>query len=454
MFSPIGAVKSWIQRGRQALAGLPIREFSIRPRPGDPNAYEEYRRREQAVAAQVDQYQAVPKYPSANFESFARTGYRGNEVVRRAVDVICESATQADLELQDAEGRVVGADSPTAHQEVAAQLRELFTWPSGPDLRVVTGEQILWRLWQDWMICGNGFLEWVPSLGTGRPLQIWRMDPRRVAIEPHPEEWIARYWYRIGGQWWPIPRESVIHVSDYDLVDDYFGLPRLWSGRRTLAVDSEITDMFKVYVQNHGVPPVALQYPLGPILEHGESVQMSREDRNEIIEAWRQSQGGSRRGEPAIAWGFEIKLLGLDFEKLAVSKLLASSEARIAQVFGVPLMLLGRSGDLSDPTHTNFREAREHFVTTTIAALTKRLAAVLTSNLIPVYDPSLALRIALSLSKIDIVREARLRRAGEAAKVFASGLASRHTCQRLAGLPPEGEDAYVPIGKPARPETT
>lgn len=391
-----------------------------------------------AIASQVDVYQErVPQYPViGSSQALHRQGFRKNSVVRRCQELICESATQARLVVEDASG--AEATSP-----VAASIRSLLEQPTGvytgvgPERTVgpLLGADLMWRLYQDLYGAGNALWEWFPGLGTEEPVQIWRMDPARVAIVPSSEAMIGVYLYRLGGQWYEIPPHRVIHWRIWDPIDEFFGVPPLYSALRVLAADNELIDFFKVTLQNFGVPPIALEYDPVEIEKAGLSLIPDNEQLKEIRDKFWQNYGGANRGKPATTWGYKIRVIGLDMQKLGIGDLIATTEQRISMVYGVPTILIGRSGTQGDPTRANFREAREQFFTTVIASLVGRVGNVLSARLLPTYGAQAAgLRIRLDLSQVDVLREARLRRAGEAAKVFLSGLAARHECQDLAGM--------------------
>ncbi len=406
---------------------------------GSYDALQGAREAQASTASRLDPMQTrVPQYPPVSPRSMFNLGYRRNEVVRRCYDLIIESVMRARPELQDARGN-------TKRGRLAAEFDKLMRSPAGDDSDL-TGSDVQVRFWLDVLGTGNGMLEKVPGRLTRHPVQLWRMDPWRTVIEPDEKTRIRRYLYRLGGQWFEIPRERVIHFRpDWDPISDFWGLPRLFSAFRSLAADSDLVDMMKITLQNIGVPPVVLQYPLSGILEgmkSGGPLSMTpdKEMITEVQRIWQERHGGSNRGKAGVAWGFEVKTVGLDFQKLAIGALVATTERRILMVHGVNPLLVGQSGTEQQRGH-NFGQAKEFFYETTIGGFLDKLDATMSSRLAPDFG---AERYFSRMDHVPAFRDAKLRRGGEAAEIFKSGILRRHACQQLIGEPADGDDIFYP----------
>ncbi len=396
------------------------------------------RQSEASTAARLDQFQTkVPQYPKVDGRSIHRLGYHRNEVIRRAFDLLVESLTQALPELQDLDGRpVTGPD--------ARQFQELMLCPMGPDSDI-TGMDTWVRFWLDAIGTGNGMLEMVPGVAFDRPVRLVRMDPIRTHIIPHETERIERYVYEIGGRFFDIPRERVIHFRTWDPLSDFWGIPPLYSALKSLATDSDLVDLLKVTFQNLGVPPAVLEYPLDSIIKGIEKGVMGlvpdKDQLREIRDQWAENQEGQNRGKTGLAWGFQVKLIGLDFQKLAIGELVATTERRLLMAHGINPLLVGQTGTAQQKGH-NFRETLEFFFSTRIRGLLAQSGGVFSARLATQYGTDR--RFGWRTDQIGALRDARLRRGSEAGQIFRDGLLTRHSCQRLMGEPEDGPDIFYP----------
>jgi len=437
----LSAAESLYAIGQALLGNVPppTRVTTIDRREiGDYASLAVRRQAEPSIASQIDQHQTkAPQYPRVDGRSIHRLGYHRNEVIRRAFDLLVESLTQAIPELLDLEGRPVkGPDS--------RQFQELMLCPMGVDSDI-TGMDTWVRFWLDVIGTGNGMLEMVPGVDFDLPVRLVRMDPARTHIVPHETERIEKYVYEIGGQFFDIPRERVIHFRTWDPLSDFWGIPPLYSALKSLATDSDLVDMLKVTFQNLGVPPAVLEYPLDSIIKGIERGVMSlvpdKDQLREIRDQWAENQEGTNRGKTGLAWGFQVKLIGLDFQKLAIGELVATTERRLLMAHGINPLLVGQTGTSQQKGH-NFRETLEFFFSTRIRGLLSQSSGVLSARLATRYGPSR--RFGWRTDQIGALRDARLRRGAEAGQIFRDGLLTRHSCQRLMGEPEDGPDIFWP----------
>jgi HK97 family phage portal protein len=368
----------------------------------------------------LDWQTTTPQYPPANFRTFTTFGYRHNTVFRRCVDVLGGAACQA---------RVTVVERGTARPMPLHPMLRVFREPAP---RVT--EKTLWkRFIQDGYTTGNAIWEKVRAVGSDEVVELWRMEPGRTAIEPDQNGVPRRYLYSIMGKWWPIPAENILHWKFPDPLQPYFGIPPIYSAFRDLSVDNELIDHFKVTLQNLAVPAV--------VLEHEEAIE--EEEAEEARRKWKMKYGGFRKGEPAVVGGgTKVNVIGMDMQKMAISELISTSESRIAMVHGVPMMLLGRSGTLADPTRANYAEAKEHFYTDTVLPLLSEIAEELTAFLLSEWEGADQLEAMFDTTGIPVLQEAKLRRGTAASKLFTDGLVSRHESQRLAGVAVHGPDVF------------
>ncbi len=399
-----------------------------------------------------------PQYPPVSPGRISNEGFRKNAIVRRCVEMLCESVTMAKPIVENLNGSV-------ATSAISDKIREFMAFPSGRERSGPRGSvgpflwwDILHRLVQDLYTAGNGMLEWVDGVGTPDPVRIWRLPPDKVWIQPH-EEWsekIRNYVLELDGVLFEIPRERVIHTRFWDPQSEYWGIPPLWSALRDLTSDNEQTDFTAVTIQNLGVPPAVIEYDQDFIERSGLDPHTTPSDAKSLMslrDLFADMYGGRQRGKMAIGWGFKVKLIGLNMRDLDISSLVRISETRIAMVHGVPNTLLGRSTPESDRPGAATRQMKEVFFTGTITGLVNRIESIFSPRIVAAFDPLMRHRIRFDLSGVDVIREMTLKRWREAGQVFQSGIASRATCQRAGGIPVHGtEDEFVPLKQATTPE--
>lgn len=363
-------------------------------------------------------------------------GFRGNAVVWTCIDRRAKAFIQGDFVVRNRATR----------QPVPHDLERLLS--RGGRLKRTPGvtERRIWtELVQDLGVFGNGIWQRVPGSRSGRTVELWRIDPRYVAIKPTERSSpfaglaggsdIEAYLIQTEGGWVPVPPSEIIHWMYPDPHQPWWGLPPLYAAIRDLATDNQLVDHQALTMQNFGVPLAVLE------LENFEEPDRIKEIRQE----WQKSVTGSQRGKIAVAHGgARVKVLGLSMEQLSIHKLAAMSTSRLAMIYGVPTILISESGSMSTGGYgVAWDAAEKHFHFSTIGPLGDAVGENLTQS----EMPDGPLECAFDFSRVPVVQEARLERASKASTIFGAGLVSRHAAQRLADLAEAGPDVfYRPSG--------
>lgn len=402
-----------------------------------------------------------PSYPPTSSDRIANQGFRKNSIARGCQDLLARSALLAKISVENID------DGSRAVGRVPDAIREFMAFPSGREENGPRGSigPLLWRdvyerLVLDLYNYGNGMLEWVDGEMTEDPVQLWRLDPTRTYIVPHPERLIDHYVIDVDGVPVAIPVERVIHSRFWDPTSEFWGLPPLFSGLRNLTADNELTDFTQVTLQNLGVPPAIIEYDIKELREAGYSLDPHKNPADfKAMRAMRDRlwdmYGGQHRGKFGIAFGFKVRLLGLDMHKMDASGLTRVGESRIATCHGVPMVLLNRSSPEPDRPGASVRIQRELFFTDTVLGLVGRIEGILSPRIVAAFDrfSRIRYRIRFDMSGVDVLREQMLKRWREAAQVFQSGLADRVTCQEAAGIPLHGDPKeFVPLATSSLPD--
>ena len=296
------------------------------------------------------------QYPTDNFLDNAAGGYGKNEVVYACIQEISSSLAEAPIESQDQDGMPVPTDGTI----------DLIRRPNP-----FMSEYEFWETTVNHLyLAGNAY--WLKvKTGRGEVKELWPLRPDRIRIVPDKDKFIKTYLYNLDGKNYPIKTEDVVHFKFPNPSDQIMGMSPLRPALRQISTDNDATDFSKVMLQNGGVPSGILKIP----------EPLSREARQRIKSQWKQSYGGSSRGEIAVLEGdTSFEQISMDMQSLAFADLRGISESRICMVFGVPPIVIGAKVGLDKASYANYKEARESFWEETISALHRRLASKLESD--------------------------------------------------------------------------
>ncbi len=462
---------------RRKLAASPISEFSTRTEILDFDSLREYRLAHREVQSQIrGQVRArvttPEELPLISPSAMNARGFLRNPVVRTCFNIITGNVDLVRTAVVDSEGR-------EARGPAADRIRRFLEFPTGVREGVRGGigpalwKKSLAKYLLDLLNGGNGMWEMVmasesPTPGplTSDPVELRLMPVGKTLVQPLPESGatfgaIEYYVVTLDGMPFKVPPERVLHMGFWQPESDFLGIPPLFSALQPLALDNELMNFSNTTMKNLGVPPYILEYDLEELEKGGMALDPYHVPKDlasmiELRDKFTGLQGGENRGKPLMAFGFKVKLLGMDMSKLDVAGLITMSESRIYSVHGVPLILAGRSAMESDPTRANFKESRLHFLQSTISSLLARIADEIGPRIVSAFGPAArGLRIKFDLSGIDVIRDQRLTRNMQAGAVFNSGLYPRGTCQAMAGEPLEGTseqlEEFVPLREARAP---
>jgi HK97 family phage portal protein len=381
-----------------------------------------------AVGAKLAEFQrSTPEFPPASFQTFVTKGYKQNAPLRSCLDTRGRTFAEGRLRVIDEKGREV-----KNHPVV-----DLVATP--------TDAKSLSERWKmtllDLDLAGNAFWEKVRGVATREVVEIWRLDPSRVRIEPDPVQRIKRYLYDVGGKWEPIPKEDVIHwryVDPDPLTRGFFGSPPLQSALRSMTADNELIDQMTLTLENRGIPAVILET---------DDPDLTKENAEEIRRRWAQLYGRRRQGGTAVTpKGTKAHVIGMKWNEMAIDQAIMIPESRICMVYGHPALLLrgtGGGGGLPGSGGSRIREAKEMLWTDVILPTQGSVAEQLTTSLVSEFDSTGRLRADFDTSNVPVLQEARLRRGEKSAKIFVDGLVSRHVAQRMGSIEQHGADVFA-----------
>lgn len=218
-------------------------------------------------------------------------------------------------------------------------------------------------------------LWWIPSL---------MIEPKRDADG---SSFISHYEYRVNGKAHRLEVEDVVHFRDgVDRRNDLKGMSRLKATLREVCTDNECATFSAAIMRNFGVPGVVISpEPTGPT--EGPRKGFGQDQREEIVELWKQKFTGESRGEPFV-FGRPVRVAnaGLSPADLVIDKMRRVPEERISAAIGVPAVVVGLGAGLEHSCYANFKEAREAAYESGIMPRQRIYAMAMDVQLLPEFE--------------------------------------------------------------------
>lgn len=378
---------------------------------------------DEKVAASImsswESRQAV--YPSPNFTSMVKNGWRKNELIFSCISKTANTAAQVELSVMGSDGSAK-EDHP---------LKELIEHPN-PYMTE-------FDLWASVIIytklAGRAIFEKERSNG-GDVIRLWPLRPDWVTIIPGSQNTIAEYRFQPTGVTEPA-RLDPKDVLDFKVFDP-FGLFQNWPpaavASRVGDIDNTTTDYIKIFYEKGGVPP--------GLLKTRQRLVDSQVD--VIRRRWRERYGGYEKwSEPAVLdMDAEYQKTGLSFTEMGFDVLDARNESRICMVLDVPPVLVGAKIGLDRATYANYKEARGAWWEDSLMPLYMSYQDTIETQLAPEFgSPDTGWNFT-RVAAFQEARESRWKRATEALRI--GGITINEFCDEV-GLPDKGPagDVYL-----------
>lgn len=373
-----------------------------------------------------------PQWLPREISTYDAEAYRKVALIFRAVQYVADAAATAPLK---AYVEVDGEQQPLDDHPV----RDLFARPNGS-----MGEA--------------RFFSFVTMVATvagfcviekerdryGNVIALWPL--RSDWIRPIPRQQRAPDWeYKIPGEQAPriLRADDVIPVTYADTpTGDYTGIGPLEILLRETSVVNSLTDFLKTFMDRGALP----LYAIIPQDEGPAAAQWKKQEtKDAFMAAWRNRYGGIRNmAEPLPLVGVkDVKRIGLDFNELAYRDLTDLQDARIAQAFGIPPILLGAQVGLEQATYSNYQQARRSFYEDTMVPWWARLDDAFTRHLLNDRDFVSDISFQFDTSGVPALRDDETAAVDRAVKLFTAGIISRHPAQRIAGVDVHGPDVFL-----------
>lgn len=373
-----------------------------------------------------------PQWLPREISTYDAEAYRKVALIFRAVQYVADAAATAPLK---AYVEVDGEQQPLDEHPV----RDLFARPNGS-----MGEARFFSF-VTMVAAVAGFCVIEKERDRyGNVIALWPL--RSDWIRPIPRQQRAPDWeYKIPGEQAPriLRADDVIPVTYADTpTGDYTGIGPLEILLRETSVVNSLTDFLKTFMDRGALP----LYAIIPQDEGPAAAQWKKQEtKDAFMAAWRNRYGGIRNmAEPLPLVGVkDVKRIGLDFNELAYRDLNDLQDARIAQAFGIPPILLGAQVGLEQATYSNYEQARRSFYEDTMVPWWARLDDAFTRHLLNDRDFVSDISFQFDTSSVPALRDDETAAVDRAVKLFTAGIISRHPSQRIAGVDVHGPDVFL-----------
>jgi HK97 family phage portal protein len=335
--------------------------------------------------------QGTPQWVDLDYSSLTRASYQKNAIVYRAITLIARSAASVTWQL--------------THKGHIIDTHPLLTLLKQPN-PLQGGRHLVEEMLSYLLLAGNSYVEAV-GMENGGPAELYTLRPDRMKVVPGRGGVPEAYEYQVSGETKRLsvsPLEghsALLHLKLFHPQNDWYGMSPLEAARTAIESHNTVVAHNISLLKNGGRPSGALfmnNKDLPPLSEE------QRQDlRTSLSEAY---QGSQNAGQIMILEGdFTWKEMGLSPKDMDFIEGKNVTAREIAQIFGVPPMLVGIPGDA---TFSNYREARLNFWEETVLPLLDQVTSQLNRWLTPHFGPDLELQYNLDqIPAIAAKREAQ-----------------------------------------------
>lgn len=294
----------------------------------------------------------------------------GNSAVVACLEILSTSFSEPSLE-------VYSLDDETNQYEIVNNhpLAKLMKRPNP----YITGELMNSYLMYSLHSNGDAYI-FKRRSAAGRVVELHPIMPFMITPRGNTKNLITHYDYELPDGKVIIKKEDMIHVRlNIDPADHRRGRAPLKNVLREIIGDEAAGQFATALLSNMGVPGVILSPKGGDEMFGGPT----REQAEQIAEAYKTKFGGANRGAPMVLSGpMDVDVVSFSPEQLNLNELRRVPEERISAVLGVPAILAGLGAGLESATYSNARELREFFTENKLSPLWRIIANEYTHQLL------------------------------------------------------------------------
>jgi HK97 family phage portal protein len=209
--------------------------------------------------------------------------------------------------------------------------------------------------------------------GEGMPREVWPLRPDRISVVPDPKTFVRGYIYEIAGTRIPLEKIEIIHFKRWHPLNDYYGLSALEAASSAIHTDRAMAAWNRnTFGQDNGVPAGIVTLP----------ETTNADDFERVKREWRASYGGPHRRTAFLrAGGATWQSIAHNHTDMDFLRGRQANRDEILNIFGLPVGLVSENA-----TEANARVAERTFIERTLYPKLVRLAAALTTDLLPFYE--------------------------------------------------------------------
>lgn len=314
-----------------------------------------------------------PVWTPRQYDTLAEEGYQKNIIVYRCVSLISRGVSSVPWQLYK------GGKPIDKHP-----LLSLLRHPNPQQSLSRFMESLSAYL----LLAGNAYIEAV--MPEGEPCELYLLRPDRMQVVPGPFGVPEAYQYTLAGRSVRIPvdplnaQSKILHLKTFHPLHDWYGMSPIEAAAQAIDQHNAVASHNLALLQHGGRPSGALEINLkeGEYFSEEQRVRL----REELKEAY---EGAGNAGRVLVLEGsFGWKEMGLSPKDLDFIEGKNLSAREIAQVYGVPPMLVGVPGDA---TFSNYKEARYHLWEDTILPHLENIKGELNQWLIPFFGDKMQL---------------------------------------------------------------
>jgi HK97 family phage portal protein len=264
-----------------------------------------------------------------------------------------------------------------------------------------SGELVWQAIIASLMLTGDGYLIKIQDSQL-RVSELWYSPPE--LMEPKwpldGSEFISHYEYKPGFESIILAPEQVVHFRiGTDPTNIRKGLSPLASVLREVFSDDEAGRFSAALLKNMGV--------IGLIISPDGDAVVGDDDLEASKAALEEHYTGSRRGKPFVAGApTKVHQFGFSPEQMDLKMMRRVPEERVSAALGVPAIVAGFGAGLDRSTFANMSEAREMATESTLVPLWRLLAADLSFQLLPDFEPDPRnWRMRFELDEVRVLQE-------------------------------------------------
>jgi HK97 family phage portal protein len=379
--------------------------------------------------------------PPHSYRSFAEDGYGKNSLIYSCIK---EKATSiAALNPQ-----VVRRDGTVAQRH---RVAELLSDPNDYQ----DGQDFLELMMTQYEAAGNVYIHMIPlSDSPARraryqtyPVQeLELIRPDYVTIEPGRRREDDVFVVTVEGVVKRrVPRSQMIHVHEPNLLNDFYGMPKIALLIREGAIDLQMSDFELSFFRNAGVPMGMLQV----------KGRTSAAEIAEVKTRFRSAYNGIRKWFDLLVLNADEATytpMGIPQNQMEMDTTRFHAESRICSVFGVPPIIVGARVSMNGNGIGSYEDAEHAFWAETMVPASLRFARAFQKFLLPKFATTRdeGAVVTFDFTQVRALQEDRSRKHREVVRMINTGAFTVNQALTLNGLPTIAEgDFYVRTGNQA-----